>query len=617
MSNAYSVPSYQQILQSAINNYQQMATYFGYNISITPTDELYIRLSTYASLVSVLYQYDNQLTNANIIDTATGSNLDRVGNFLGFIRRTALSSQGAVTLVASQNQTLITGTLLTGPTGLTFQVQYTGVYANGQAVNVVCVNTGANTNINTGSIMTWQAPTGTMQSSAIVTVACTGGVDAEDDETFRNRIYLAIQSPPGMGNATQVITTSASVDNIIQQAFTYANFNGAGTQLIALTGYQTNSYIGRDIPHLPYDGYVSIYGNTVFNPSLQLQTGATPLPGPNPNGLGFGAYNQYTLAGNNFGQNLASDSSAIYGQLPATVANPFATVITTVNNIPSQVNAVLTLPYPVGASPNGLGGGWLNATPWPVPDGFYVQDYCSVVPFVSAPSVAYPGQTQGPNSATCFTISAPSGGAFNTSNPNVSSLTYTNHTPVLGQTQIQWINRSDANQAGWQVVTATVMDAYDNGNNTWTITLSVPFAFAPGTSDFYGNTGLAIGDFISPAATNGQTYLNNILAGYAVLGPGEVTSNQGLIALGAARYPSGNTSFSETLGAPVEKILEVNNEVFSAELSPGPGSNVVGAGIVYNCYNTAYVSPTNNAPPSIWVPWQIGWEPNESWNFGT
>lgn len=587
-NTTYTIPSIAQILQSAVSNYQQQANYFGYNTVLTPTDELYMRLNTIASLMGVLYQYDGQLTNSKIIDTATGTDLDRIANLYGFTRRTATSSQGAVSLVASQPQTLLNGTLLTGPNGLTFQVLTSGTYNNGQNVNIVSVDKGSQTNLAVGSIMTWQQPSSTMQATCLVSNACTGGNDTENDESFRNRIYLSIQAPPQMGNATQVITVATSVDNLIQQAFTYSNFNGAGTQLIALVGYQTGSYIGRDIPHLQYDGFINVYGTTVLNPSLISQVG------------GFGAFNQYTLAVNNFGPNLSNDSSIIYGQLPATVSNPFATTITTVNNQPSDVATSLTLPYPVGSTPNGLGNGWLQTTPFPVPDGYYVQNYCAVTAITSS---------------TVITISAPSSGTYNTGNPYAGALAYNNAVPVQGQSQIQWINRSDANQNGWQVVTATILIAVDNGNQTWTLTLDTPLTFAPNTKDFYGNTGVAIGDFIMPAAQNTQTYVNNNLASYSLLGPGEVVNNQGLLALGAARYPSTATTFSNVLGPLAEKLLESNTEVFNAQVEPGTGITVIGApGPIYQAWNTASVIPALNAPPNIWVPRNMAFYPSELYN---
>ena len=612
----YTPPSYQSILNSAIQNYTQMANYFGYNLQITPSDEIYIRLSTYASLMTVMYQYLFQLTNGNIVDTATGLNLDRIANFLGLQRRAANSSQGAVGLVATATQTIVAGTLLTGPNSLIFQVQYTGTYSNGQNVGVVSVSQGAATNVSTNSIMTWQSPTGTMQSTALVTVACTGGTDAEDDETLRNRIYAVLQSPPQMGNASQVVTTAGSVDNLIQQAFTYANFNGAGTQLIVLTGYQTSSYIGRDLPHLQYDNYIQVYPSSqaVLNPSLTLQsspgfgaynqwTASTPNPPTGAGGNPFGAPGTYVVGTpQNDGPNLAGDSSIIYGQMPVTVANQFATVITTVNNYPSDVAVNLTLPYPQGASPNGFGNGWLQATPWPVPDGYYVQNYCKVTSVVSS---------------TTITISAPSSGTYNTGNPNASFVVYNNHVPVQGQTQIQWVNRSDANQQGWSVITATVLTAVDNGNQTWTVTLDTPLIFAAGSNDFYGNTGVAIGDFIFPAATNTQTYINNILSSYALLGPGEVTNNVDLQNLGALRYPNSSSQFSNVLAGPAEKLLESNSEVYSAELDPGNGQTANG-GTYYLCWNTAYLPPSSTgSPPLIYIPRQLAFYPNETYNnFG-
>lgn len=606
---AFTPPSLSQILQARLQAYSASASYFGYNLSISPNGEFYIRSEGSATQDSVLYNLMNSLTNSHLIDAATGAALDVIANDFGLYRRGAISSQGAVQLITTLPQTLVSGTTLTGPNGLLFQVTTSGTYNNLQNVLITCVNQGANTNLGVGSIMSWTAPNPGMQQNVNISVACTGGADTENDDTLRARLYLTLQVPSQMGNSGQIITTAASSDNIIQQAFTYANFNGSGSQIIAVTGYQTFSYIGRDIPHLPFDGYVSIYGTTIINPSLVINPGTGGPYNSFTNVLSSGL-NSFGAAAN-MGPNLSADSSVIYGQLPAIVANPFATVITTTNNIPSDLAAVLTLPYPVGSSPNGFGNGWLDATPWPVPDGYYVQNgYCQVV---------------GVTSSTVITVSAPSSGTYNTNNPNASLQTYNTHTPIQGQTHIQWVNRSDNQQSGWTVVTATVLAATDNGNNTWTITLDTPLVFATGTIDFYGNelissggVGGLLGDFIFPACQNAQNYLNQCMGTYSLLGPGEVTSNLGLQALGASRFPSNNNSFPSTVGVQLEKILETNNnEVYQATTNPGLGIAVPGGiGTFYQCYNSAFTAPANGAPPNIYIPHNIAFYPSETYQFG-
>ena len=227
------------------------------------------------------------------------------------------------------------------------------VFSPSQNVPIVSVDQGSSTNLPIGSIMTWSNVQANMQATCLVSVSLTGGADAEDDATLRNRLYLSLQSPAQMGNGQNVVSSAGLVDSFVQAAFVYANLNSAGTQLIALAGYQTSSYIGRDIPHLTSDNYVQYYGTLVLQPGLVAQ----PVTG--------GPYNQWTISSGQFsglpGQIFSTDTFAIYGQLPSwAVANVFSTIITTVNNYPSSIAAVLTLPYPVGSGINGFGNGWLE-----------------------------------------------------------------------------------------------------------------------------------------------------------------------------------------------------------------------------------------------------------------
>jgi hypothetical protein len=525
---------------------------------------------------------------------------------------------------------------LTGPNSLQYQVSQNGTYSAGQNVPITSVDQGSQTNLAVGTIMTWSAPQANMQSTCLVSVAVAGGADAEDDNTLRNRLYLTLQSPPQAGNSQQLTTIAGQTDGEVQQAFVYSNFNGAGTQLIALTGYQTFSYIGRDIPHLPTDGYVAPYGVSQLSPGLDAQTELFPSSSNTiNNGYAYGPYNQWSLGTDNIGvatglvgqgnpgSNLSSDTSILYGQLPGTVANSYATVVTTVNNYPSDIAAVLTLPYPVGSVNNGYGNGWMDSNPWPIPDGYYVSDgYCKVVAVISS---------------TQITISAPSGGGTHTSPPfGVSSLTFTNHTPTPGATHIQWVNRSDYLGTGWTVITATVIAATDNGNDTWTITLDTPLVYPPNTVDFYNVAGVDTGQFIFPACINAQNYVNNIMQQYALLGPGQCTSSQGLLVLGASRYPSSNAQFPNTIGVQLERALvSNNNEVYAASVNSAawyvnegtatnPNWQQANTGYYGNgnaniagAVNTAFYAPYPSAPPFIYCPRNIAFYCVESYGFCT
>jgi hypothetical protein len=582
MVSSFTIPSFNTILQSHVSDYLGTTATVGYNLKLNTSSEAYIRFATCSSQLSVLYNLVNVYINSKRISTATGSDLDVVANDFGLVRRNASTSSGFVLMQGSVAQSIVQGTTLNGPNGLQYSVSTTGTYAVGSNVPVQSVNAGSQTNLGIGSIMTWSSPNSNMNATTLVSVAITGAVDQENDTTLKNRLYLTLQSPPQMGNGQQVVALSSSVDSQVQQAFVYSNFIASGTQLIALTGYQTTSYIGRDIPKVQSDGYVKPYGIT------QLQPGLIAQPG------GYGAYNAYSSYLVNPGQNLQTDTSLIYNQLPGTVANPYATIITTVNNTPADLAAVLTLPYPQGAGQNGFGSGWTDFNPWPSPDGYYIENACTVNVVLGPIANGYG-----------IVINAPSSGIYNTSNPNVPAQVYSNNTPTAGQTHIQWVNRSDSQETGWSVVNATILQAIDNGNNTWTLILDTPLVFPTGELDFYGNETVAVGDYIFPASQNASNYLSIIMSQFAILGPGEVTLAQGLQTLGAARYPSESAQFPNVIGSQLEQALVQNNsEVYAATVRPP------------TAYNTAFSPPSANCPPNIYIPRNIGIYPIEKYNFG-
>lgn len=570
----FTPPSYNKILQSMVNSYKATTTNQGYDINVDPSSEPYLRYAVAAGQFSVLYNLVNAVINSKLIASATGSDLDDITGNFGLVRKPAVSSQGSVQLLSLVPQTLTVGLILTGPNSLQYKVSVGGVYSPNANVPVSSVNTGSNTNLASGIILTWQTSFPNMQSTAPVSIAITGGQDAEDDNTLRNRLNLQLQSPPQGANSKQLSNLAVSSDALVQEGFVYSNFNGAGTQLLALTAYQTSSYIGRDVPHLNTDGYVPQYGLNVLQPGLKDQL------------AGHGCWNAYTLPTAN-GFNLSQDISTIYGQLPGTIANPFATVITSVNNQPADMAILMELPYPVGAPVNGFGGGWLNYSTFPNPDGHFVNNYCQITAITDS---------------THFTLAAPSTGLVHTNGngSTVSAQAYNAAQPIPNLTKISWVNRTT-----WQVMTAKVIAAVDNGNDTWTITVDSPFAFPAGETDFYGNNGLMIGDLIFPASVNATAYLTNVLQQFAQLGPGEVTSSTGLLALGAARFPYPGAQFPQTVGVQLERALVVNNgEVISASCS------------THDTYNTAYVAPPTNSPPNIWVPRNIGFYDKNSYNFG-
>ena len=160
----YTIPTVNQILQNLLNEYRAITTYYGYNINVDPGSEVYLRYSALATQMGVFAQMANDLVNSKMIDTASGTDLDRVGADFGLIRKSATPANGFVQLSAGTSQTLIIGTLLTGPNGLQYQVSQTSLYAPNANVPVVSVASGSQANLAVSSIMTWASPQPNMAS---------------------------------------------------------------------------------------------------------------------------------------------------------------------------------------------------------------------------------------------------------------------------------------------------------------------------------------------------------------------------------------------------------------------------------------------------------------------
>ncbi len=335
MATTVTVPLTQspaQILQGMLTTYQAAMTNNGYpNVSVDPGSDIYVRFSAISNQISLLYSNILVQYNAMQIATATGADLDALLNNYGLARKSASSSEGFITLVCSVPTTVVSGTTLTGSNALKYQIVLGGVYTNGSILEIISVDVGAQTNIPVGTILTWNNTPASAQPTVVAFSAITGGSDLENDDSARVRLQAHIQNPPAMGNWQQLVELASASDVLVQTAFVYPVANGPGTQHIALVGYQTTSYVGRDIPLTP---------------------------------------------------NLVNDTSYILGQIPVPVVP--GTVITTVTNVPFNVAFSLLLPYPIGSPNNGVGGGWTDFSPWPTPDGTFVTTANTVTNVVSS-----------------------------------------------------------------------------------------------------------------------------------------------------------------------------------------------------------------------------------------
>jgi uncharacterized phage protein gp47/JayE len=233
----------------------------------------------------------------------------------------------------------------------------------------------------------------------------------------------------------------------------------------------------------------------------------------------------------------------IQGQLPEHVHS----VITTVTNVNADVAFGLALPEAATANPPGPGGGWKNGSPWPAPD------------FSSAYKCAVSAVT----SSTVFTVDA---------------LT----SPTAFVSKIAWLSPTD-----WTLYQATVI-AVSGTSGAYVITLDKPF------------TGITVGCFIWPDCENAQAYVDAVLDQFAVMGPGEKTSNASLLTR-AFRRPRTAAGWPYTLGNHLcNAITAAEEEVDVAQFAYRTDGTTTVNGSAGNVSPQIPAAITD--PPKIFVP---------------
>ena len=481
-----------------------MQAQLGKKVDVGPGSDYYITTTALGNELAVIGANGVLRGDAMMPDSAVNADLKRQGDMIDRTIKPAVGSYGIVTIVSSQQTSIETGRQLTDASANRFEVTRGGIYANTEAnvlVPVRALSVGSSTNHAAGDKLQWvSAPPGCDPDVTVAGQGLINGGDAEDNESYRSRILSVYRDPPGGGNPEQVIESGEASYPSVVKCFCYPVVQGAGSMDAAVIAAPTATNKSRVIATAIMEGYVKPF---------------------------------------------------MYGKFPVP---PEGFNITTAADVNTDVALAIALPEAPTAQPPGLGGGWLDGSPWPAPDGL---TYFKCV-------------TTAVTDSSTFTVDAQTA-------------------PIANVTRISWVSPYD-----WKLYTGLVTTVSGSAGD-YTVTVDTPFS------------SIAVGCYIFPAAQNMQTYVNAALGHFAKLGPGEKTSNASALRRGF-RHPAPTAtpdSWPYALGpAMLRAMTDAGTEVSSAQfLYRYDGTTTVtGSGGLLTPQPPASLS----GAPNILVPRHIG-----------
>lgn len=278
----------------------------GVTANVLPGSDHYIRADAFAKRVTVAMA-NNRIALADYSPlTATGDALRDLCTVYGVPERPASSASGSVTIKCSGSITIPADFVATAPSGLKYRTTGASIaITTGAKVELVATSTGAATNVDPATVLTWDsAAIGALASTCTVDAdGFTGGFGADTDEQLRVRLLDRLANPAGGGNVAQVRQWAEDASSAVERAFCYAGVRGAGTYDVALVA----------------------------------EGGDRTVPG--------------------------ATVTAIDAVLAA--KHPGHADVNTTTVSPERVDVILSATMPTPASTGGAGNGWRDTVPWP------------------------------------------------------------------------------------------------------------------------------------------------------------------------------------------------------------------------------------------------------------
>jgi hypothetical protein len=197
---SYKIPTTQVLADSHLSNLESK---LGQTSPLNEKAFLEVLAIDEAGQDSGLYKYAADRVKQNLALSATGNDLDRIGNDNFTPRKQAESAVLTATLPATTGTIIPVGREFVGDSnGLRYKVQTQAVSVLGVAtLSLRCVTTGTDGNLDLTNTLSISAQIAGASTQATVTATPTLGVNKETDTDYRPRVLFAQRAITGGGNA--------------------------------------------------------------------------------------------------------------------------------------------------------------------------------------------------------------------------------------------------------------------------------------------------------------------------------------------------------------------------------------------------------------------------------
>jgi hypothetical protein len=217
---ALKIPTLQEITDQNIINFEAAL-----NQKIPLTDQAFVRVVAFIQAASAtgLYKYTTERALQNLALTATGEDLDKLGNNYGVVRKVAIAAVLDISLPAIDDTIIsVTNAFIGDANGVRYLPNAQVVASGGTAdLTVTAEETGVVGNLNVSDTLTIESLVAGAESIATVTAIDTLGTERETDDAYRERILDEIRTVGGGGNGVDYRTWAERTPGV-RRAFPYA-----------------------------------------------------------------------------------------------------------------------------------------------------------------------------------------------------------------------------------------------------------------------------------------------------------------------------------------------------------------------------------------------------------